>query len=166
MNPTIDLSFRYSAKDYVRAVRQHQGSRFRLTFDVAFAVVLATIGAILWAYPHLYWLGVACVALAAFFILILIAALTVIPHIVFRREPKFRDEYSMSFSSDGIHFRTAYIDSMLQWSLYSRAIIDDHSYLLYYSRRQFTIIPKRVFENAAQEQAFDQLLRQHISRIY
>jgi hypothetical protein len=95
----------------------------------------------------------------------LIAAFTIIPPLAFRREPKFRDDYSLTFSPEGIHFRTAHIDSQLQWSMYSRALIDAHSYMLYYGSRQFTIIPRRVFQSGEQQQAFEQLLSQHVSQI-
>jgi len=30
--------------------------------------------------------------------------------LIFRREPKFRDDYLLSFSPEGIHFRTAHIE--------------------------------------------------------
>ena len=49
--------------------------------------------------------------------------------------------------------------------MYSRALVDPHSYLLYYGSRQFTVIPRRVFQSADQQQAFEQLLTQHISKI-
>jgi len=49
--------------------------------------------------------------------------------------------------------------------MYSRALIDEHSYVLYYGSRQFTVIPKRVFQNAEQQQIFEQLLTQHVSKI-
>jgi hypothetical protein len=96
---------------------------------------------------------------------ILIAAFMIIPPLAFRREPKFRDEYSLAFSPEGIRFRTAHIDSQLQWSMYSRAVVDAHSYVLYYGSRQFTVIPKRVFQNAEQLLAFEELLGERISQI-
>jgi hypothetical protein len=99
------------------------------------------------------------------FALMLIAAFSVIPALAFRREPKFRDDYSLAFSAEGIHFRTAHIDSQLQWTMYSRALIDAHSYVLYYGSRQFTVVPKRVFQNTDQLQAFEQLLSERISNI-
>jgi hypothetical protein len=105
------------------------------------------------------------IVIAVVFSLLLAAAFTVIPRLAFRREPKFRDDYSLTFSVEGIHFRTAHIDSQLQWSMYSRALIDRHSYLLYYATRQFSVIPKRVFRCAEQQQAFEQLLTQRISQI-
>src|SRR6185369_5523609 len=102
---------------------------------------------------------------AVAFALMLIAAFVVIPPLVFRRERKFRDDYALTFSPEGIHFRTAHIDSQLQWSMYQRAQIDAHSYLLYYSTRQFTVIPTRVFESEQQRRTFEQLLIGHVPEI-
>ena len=165
MDSAVELSFRYLQSDYVKALRAHYASRLRLRVDVVVTLVLVGIGACLWRRPSLHWLGVACVTMAVVFVLLLIAAFTVIPALAFRREPKFRDEYSLTFSEEGVHFRTTHIDSQLQWSLYSRALVDAYSYLLYHGARQFTVIPKRVFESAEQQQAFEQLLTRHVSRI-
>jgi hypothetical protein len=110
-------------------------------------------------------MGLTCVVVAVVFGLLLVATFTVIPLVAFRREPKFRDGYSLTFSAEGIHFCTVHIDSQLQWNIYSRALVDTHSYILYYGTHQFTVIPKRVFQSAEQQQAFEQLLTQQISQI-
>jgi hypothetical protein len=165
MNTTINLSFRYAENDYVRALRAHFASQLRLRLDIFVIVVLMGIGVFLWRFPSLHWFAVAGIALAIVFALMLIAAFTVIPPLAFRREPKFRDDYSLAFTPEGIHFRTAHIDSQLQWSMYSRALIDAHSYVLYYGSRQFTVIPKRVFQSTDQRQAFEQMLTERISNI-
>ncbi len=157
MSSTIHLAFRYSEKDYVRALRAHYAARLRLPWDIAAIIGAAVLGVWLW-YSSLRWLGMILLAISAVFALMLIAAFFVIPPIVFRREPKFRDEYSLTFSPEGIHFRTAQIDSHLQWSMYSQALIGPHSFVLYYGNRSFTVIPRRVFENKDQENAFEQLL--------
>jgi len=165
VNSTINLSFRYAESDYVRALRAHYASHLRLRLDIVVTVVLLGTGAYLRRLPSLHWLGLACVVIAVAFALMLVAAFTVIPPLAFRREPKFRDDYSLAFSPEGIHFRTAHIDSQLQWSMYSRALVDTHSYILYYGSRQFTVIPKRVFQSVEQQQTFEQLLTQHVSQI-
>lgn len=162
---SVSLSFRYLESDYSRAYRAHCRTRLRLPLD-AVAVVLGTgVGIYLWRNPARHWLGVGCVALSSLLLLIIVSAFTVIPRLVFRRDPKFRDDYSLTFSHEGIHFRTASIDSRLQWILYSRALVDAHSYMLYYGSTQFTVIPKRVFHDAEQQQAFEHLLTQHVSQI-
>jgi hypothetical protein len=159
VNATVHLSFRYLERDYVRALRAHYASRLRLRLDVAVAIGVAGLGVYLWQSAATHWFGVACVSAAILFALMLVAAFTVIPPLAFRREPKYRDDYSLTFSPAGIHFRTAHIDSQLQWSVYSGALVDAHSYVLYYGSRQFTVIPKRVFESSEQQQAFEQLLQ-------
>jgi hypothetical protein len=165
VNPIIVLSFRYSENEYVRALRAHYASHLRLPLDIIAVVVMAVAGACFWRSPSLHWVGFACAAISIVFVLILIAVFTVIPMLAFRSEPKFRDEYSLTFSEQGIHFRTAHVDSQLQWSMYSRALVDSHSYLLYYGSRQFTVIPKRVFEGEEQQLVFEQMLTQHVPEI-
>jgi hypothetical protein len=105
------------------------------------------------------------VGASAVFGLILVAAFLVIPPLAFRHQPKFRDEYSLSFSPEGIRFQTAHIDSHLEWSMYSRVLVDAHSYLLYWGSRTFTIIPKRVFQSAEQRGAFEQLLVERVPKV-
>jgi hypothetical protein len=165
MDSTVNLSFRYLEIDYVRALRAHYASRLRLRIDIVVVITLAGIGACLWRSPGPHWLALGCVVVAALFALMLVAAFTVIPRFAFRREPKFRDNYSLTFSPEGIHFRTAHVDSQLRWSLYSRALVDAHSYVLYHAARRFTVIPKRIFRSAEEQQVFEQLLNAHISQI-
>jgi hypothetical protein len=165
MSETVSLLFRYAEGDYVRALRAHYSSRLRVRLDIVAAIVAALLGAYSWRSPDYHWLSVICVTASVVLLLILFGAFVVIPPLAFRSEAKFRDDYSLTFSTHGIHFRTAHIDSQLQWSMYSMALIDEHSYVLYYGSRQFTVIPKRVFQNAEQQQVFEQLLTQHVSKI-
>lgn len=111
------------------------------------------------------WFGLFFLAASSLLAFILLLAFVVIPPIAFRREPKFRDDCSFTFSADGIHVRTAHIDARLQWRLYSRALIDDHSFLLYHGSRDFTLIPRRVFQSVEQQQDFERLIAEKISQI-
>lgn len=165
MSEAVSLLFRYSESDYVRALRAHYSSRLRVQLDIVAAIAAALLGVYSWRSPDYHWLGVVCLVASVVLVLMLFAAFVVIPPLAFRSETKFRDNYSLTFSQDGIHFRTAHIDSQLQWSIYSRALIDERSYVLYYGSRQFTVIPKRVFQNAEQQQLFERLLTQHVSKI-
>ncbi|MGH9704284.1 MAG: YcxB family protein [Candidatus Acidiferrales bacterium] len=165
MSETVSISFRYAARDYVRALRAHYSSRLRVRSDIVAATVVALLGVYTWRSPQYHWLSIFCLVASFVLILMLFAAFVVIPPLAFHSGAKFRDDYSLTFSPDGIHFLTAHIDSHLQWNLYSRALIDEHSYLLYYGSRQFTVIPKRVFQNAEQQHLFEQLLTQHVFKI-
>jgi YcxB-like protein len=165
MDSVVHLSFRYSEIDYVRAMRAHYASRLRLKIDVIVVVAAGLLGVYLWQAPDSRGWGIGLVCLSAVFALILAAAFGVIPRLVFRGDPKFRDQYSLTFAPEGIHFRTDHIDSQLEWSIYSRALIDSRSFLLYYGVRAFTVIPKNVFETAEQLAAFEKLVSEKIPTV-
>jgi hypothetical protein len=165
MDSTIHISFRYSELDYARALRAHYASRLRLKLDVAVAVATALLGVYLWQSLDSRSWGIGLVCLSAVLVLMLVAAFGVIPKLVFRREPKLRDEYSLTFSPEGIHFRTAHINSELQWAMYSHGLVSPHSFILYYGTHSFSVIPKRVFENTEQLAAFEQLVLEKIPHI-
>jgi hypothetical protein len=165
MDPTVHLTFRYLESDTIKAMRVHYASHFHLRLSAALIVVLIAAGPYLWRSPGSQWFGAVSVTVAVLYGLMILYAFFVAPQLIFRREPKFRDEYSMAFSPEGIHFRTAHIDSQLQWSMYTKALIVTHSYLLYYGKYNFTLIPKRVFESVEQQEAFESLLKQHVPEI-
>jgi hypothetical protein len=146
-------------------MRSDYASRLRVRLDIFLALVLAAVRAYFWPSPSSHWFGVLAVAASAVFCVILVAAFLVIPPVAFHYQPKFRDEYSLTFSLEGIHFQTAHIDSHLEWSIYSQVLVDAHSYLLYWGSRTFTIIPKRVFQNTEQQGSFEQLLAGRIPKI-
>jgi len=161
---TVNLSFRYAEQDYVRAMRAHYASHLRLPLDIAVVVGVAALGAYeSWSGSHGF--GITLLGVSGVFALMLVAAFGIVPTIAFRSQLKFRDEYSLRFSPQGIHFRTAHIDSDLQWALYTGALIDAYSFILYYGSRQFTVIPKRVFQDVSQLQTFERLLKQNVSDV-
>lgn len=164
MDP-IALSFRYSKNDVVRAIRTHYSSVLRVKFDGVLAILLLGAGLYCVRVPDLRWFGIFGLLASTVLLLMLSAAFTVLPYLSFSWQPKYRDEYSLTFSSDGIHFRTVHVDSQLQWKLYSHALADAHSYLLYYGSKTFTIIPKRAFRDQEQQTKFDKLLSQNVPRI-
>src|SRR5437879_6919980 len=106
MSETINLSFRYSESDYVRALRAHYSSRLRVRFDIVAAIVGALVGAYSWRSPDYHWLSVICVAASWFLVLILLAAFVVISPLAFRSEEKLWEDYSIYFSHDVLHFST------------------------------------------------------------
>jgi hypothetical protein len=49
--------------------------------------------------------------------------------------------------------------------MYTSALVDAYSFILYYGTQQFTVIPKRVFQDASQRQTFERLLLQNVSKV-
>jgi hypothetical protein len=165
MDSTVHLSFRYSEQDYVRAMRAHLKSRLRLKIDIVVIVLAAAFGFYEWRSLDSAWWGISLVIVSVVFALILVVAFGIVPGMAFRGEPKFRDEYSLTFSGDGIHFQTAHINSHLEWSMYGRALIDAHSFVLYHGSRSFTVIPKRFFKIPEDLATFERLVSEKIPEI-
>jgi hypothetical protein len=165
MESEVRLKFRYSEKDYVRAVRSHYKSRLRLKLDAFVILFTLAVGIHFLRSPGSHLFGIGLIAMSCVLAAVLVAAFGVIPYVQFRTQKKLHDEYVLVFSCEGIHFRTADIDSRLEWSLYNEALIDPHSYLLYYGSRQFTVIPKSAFEDSQQLLAFNNLLEEKIAKI-
>lgn len=83
------------------------------------------------------------------------------PRRVFRKDSKFRDEYALTFSEDGIALKTHQIDSKLAWSLYKQVLENKSLYVLVYDapgRMVMTVVPKRVFRHAGEESEFRELV--------
>ncbi|HKW87319.1 MAG TPA: YcxB family protein [Candidatus Acidoferrales bacterium] len=165
MSATVSLTFRYQQGDYARAMRAHYVTRLWLWLDLPVIAVVGGLGLYLWRSAAMRGFGIFLVSIAIAFALVLIWAFFVMPIWIFRSQPKFMDEYQLTFSPAGIHFHTAHIDSELQWKMYTRALVDGKSYVLYYGSQTFTLVPKRVFESDEQRDAFEKLLTQNVKQI-
>jgi YcxB-like protein len=166
MSSVVNLTFRYLPGEYLRAVNAHQRLRMRLGPDSAFALILL-VGGVATVYfggAQYFWLGVIFSTIGLAYP-VLSAVILVLPRFTLAGNTKLRDEYRLTFSDNGIVFKTAAIDSRIAWSLYTHAIELREFYLLYYGRREFTVIPKRAFAGADDMQAFDGLLAGHVPKI-
>jgi hypothetical protein len=157
---SIRLSFQYEERDWVSAMSAHHGSP-RPAYDGIFILVLIVCGFYLWKNPRFGDYSMLLVTIAAIFAILRF----LLPRVVFRTTKRFHQPYELTFSADGIHFRTIGMDSHLQWSIYNRALITPNVCLLYYDKRQFTTVPQRVFKNEEERARFDKLITEKIPSI-
>jgi hypothetical protein len=87
----------------------------------------------------------------------------VTPRLHYKRNPKFREQYNLQFSDDGIWFRSKGLESRLDWGFYSKVWETPRFYFLIYGKDMFTLIPKRAFSSEEQEAAFRSMLKRKIS---
>ncbi len=160
MEEIISLRFKYTEEEYVAAMRLYMMS------SADFITRLAVCGLYAVAVIFLFtWLGFSVdtevillfILAACLPFLIAFLHLFVLPRQRFRSDPKFKDEYFLQFSEDGIQFKTAQIDALIQWSLYTKVLENDRFYLLIYGKNMISVIPKRAFSSAAQEAAFERI---------
>ena len=161
MAETVTIHFRYGEAEYVAAVRQYFDP-FRMKLSGAFGVLLLSFGVIT-GYaggdPYSTWLLslLGAAALAVFY-----RSYYVAPRRWYKLVSE-RGEYTLQYSDAGIVFRAKDIDSTLQWSLYSQVRETEGFYFLVYGNDAFSVVPRRAFTSAEQEQEFRALLRRHVA---
>lgn len=159
MEEIISLRFKYTEEECVSA------SRFYLLRSTDFLFQLVIISLVMAGVLFIQLFDVeSVITFSLIFVCVIwlflwLFALFVTPRQKFRSDPRYRDEYFLQFSEDGIQFKTSQIDALIQWSLYTKVLESDKFYLLCYGKNMVSVIPKRAFSSAAQEAAFDALLR-------
>ncbi len=163
---SVQLNFKYTEEEYVAAARLFLLRSKETLIRLIASYILTSFGLILLL--ALFDLGLSLWFPISLLLLVGIALfhgfLFDLPRRYFRGDPKFRDEYSLSFSDEAIRFKTRSIDASVAWSLYTGILENKNFYLLIYGKNiaSVSIIPKRVFRDSKQEAVFREMLRRHI----
>jgi hypothetical protein len=162
----ITVNFMNELKDHLEAQRMFYKESFLSKADKVVAVLLFVVGAYSVSAVGLRWWTVIWFPLAVMEWFNLLTLDRLRTRIWFRRNPKFREEYCLTFSRESIHFKTAAIDSTLQWSHYERVMESSMLFLLMYGKGLYTLIPKRCFHSDDELNAFRVLLKEKIPRCH
>jgi hypothetical protein len=158
MEDAIELRFRYSETEYVRAYRSYCLFKRRAAFFILLAGSLIVIGFYLLATGRDVVLIVSFFTTGAFLFGLSFTSSYLLPRQRFRTDPRFRGEYFLRFSDNGIEFHTNDIDSKVAWRIYKEAVETKDFYLLSDGASTLTVIPKRVFANSGEELQFRTML--------
>ncbi len=143
------MTFTYQAtqSDLIHAARTWEGQHWKAARYIVAAILIA-YGVFVLIGSGLWW--------GALFVLVgLLETFNLLPGsiiraiIEFRTNPKFREEYQLTFSTESLHFRTATIDSTLKWTMYTGFLETSKAFILVYGKRMYTIIPKRALDSDA-----------------
>jgi hypothetical protein len=160
----IHFAFRYQPGEYLSGIRANQFPRYRLLTDLGISLMILIVGMATLAWSQDFWLGVIFIALSLPLPALYLLSFLITP-VMMGESLKREQEYQLTLSDAGIHFQTESIDSRIAWSLYRRATRTARFYLLYYGRNQFTVIPRRVFKDDGEAQAFEELLRRQLPKV-
>jgi len=105
--------------------------------------------------------------ISTFFFLVLLCYRFLFPNFIMKKNPLLFDEFSLEFSDEGIHYKSAVVDSKISWAVFKSAIITKEQCLLFNKdkKAQFNLIPLRCFESNDQLLAFDSIIREKIKDI-
>lgn len=165
-NEAVQLSFRYSDEEYLAAIRFYFWHSKTLLgraivtyvmFSVALVLLPLAMGFSLPVWANLALVGIAGVALFRGYVVDR-------PRAYFQGDPKFRDDYYLTFTDAGIEFHTQNMSSMTAWNLYSGVVESDSFYILIYGKNihSLSIVPKRAFQSSNQDTTFRQILRRNV----
>jgi hypothetical protein len=162
----VQLNFSHDEKEFLAAMRFYVLHSKELlvrviVIEVLLALILLLLNVLL-DFTLPLWAVMAFIVLASvawmhgFFI--------DIPRARFRGDPKFRDEFSLTFTDSAIDFKTANMKSTIAWSFYTGVIENDSCYILIYGKNihSLTVLPKRAFRSSEDEAVFRRMLRRHI----
>ena len=161
------MSFRYAEEEYLAAIRFYFWRSKALLGRAIVIYALFSVGLVLLPLAigfHLpIWTNLALVAIAG--VALFHGYVVDRPRTYFRGDPKFRDEYHLTFTDAGIEFHTQNMSSMTAWNFYSGVVENDSFYFLIYGKNIHTlsIVPKRAFQSSNQETIFRQILRRNVA---
>ena len=158
----IKIEFQLTEAEYLAATRLYYFRSGKLLMRMIVFAVLALIAAGMTSFLTgvFVWPFLSCLVAWAFY-----NVLVQMPRRYFRGDGKFHGRQEMTFSDNGIFFKTAQVESKLAWDLYTRVIEGRDLYGLIYGKeiRMMTMVPKRAFRNRSEELQFRELVARHIS---
>ena len=165
-NQSVQLRFRHTEKEYLAAVRLYFWHTKELLARLIVSYVLLSAGVVMLQLV----IGV-FIPLWGTIALILLVGLgwfhgyvIDLPRAHFRGNPKFRDEYNLTFTDAGVAFKTHNASSNLAWSFYTGVLENDSFYILIYGKNihSLSILPRRAFPDSEQEATFREMLRRNV----
>ncbi|MCY2984675.1 MAG: YcxB family protein [Planctomycetota bacterium] len=155
----ISAAFTITRPEYVRAIRRYYKTKLHVKRDLVGGVIAIAGGVFLLNTIEnvtVAWLLIVSGVVLASLVLYAIFAL---PAMIYRSQPKLKDEYRLEFREEGIGFKTKNIDSNLEWSIYHSWLRDNEFYILYHGTRDVTVVPRRSFASGDEDRLKDLLVR-------
>ena len=155
----IEVRFQYTEKEYIQASRQYMFmSKLLKKSDIILPFVLLPLSVLyMFLADFNVWSIIICVC--AWLYLVVIGALYyLIPKVTYKQNAKFREEYYLAFSGEGIRFQTNTINSDLQWDVYKDMLENEEYFYLCQNKQMYSVIPKSAFQDESQVQQFKELV--------
>jgi hypothetical protein len=158
MSAPITLSFTHVENEYVAATRWFYARVYHTRFLLIISCIVLSLGLVLILLSSDFIFGSVALVVGLILFVFNFYAYFVMPSQYFRRNTKFREQYTLQFTEDGLRFHSRGVESKLAWDFYSKVLETPQFYLLCYDKDLFTLIPKRAFGGKEQEGAFRDLL--------
>ena len=160
---SVHVEVHHQLAEHVRAERLFRAhSKWALANKIV-AAVLLVLGIGLVTTAGIHWWSVIWFVLAPLEFFDVLSPAPLVARLRFNRSPKFRERNELTFSEQGIHFKTSSVDSRLDWSHYDGVLEDEQLFLLIYGQQMYSVIPKRCFGEPGDREVFKQLIEAKIT---
>lgn len=155
---TVCVSYLYEKDEYVRAVRFY----LRKSGVTPIWNIFVLIGIMALEGVMVYFMGVTPMVIV---LLVLTVAVLVMglylyflsPGFQYDRNPKFREYYTLRFSQEDIGVQSETAAGIMKWT-YTKLWISKTDYYLIQNQQNYTILPKRIFQDDAQCARFEAIV--------
>ena len=156
--PQVRLQINYSEKDLLHGYRLHFKRTLRLLLTILISILSMGLGVFYLSLDRGLQVGYLLLIMPIILIGVLLFVFTVFPRILYKRDNKYDDHYTIVFKENGIDFEKKGVPTHIDWPAYTKVYQDRNTYILYFGKNDFTIIPRRVFQSSEEETAFRRLL--------
>ena len=143
--------FAISRDEHVRAMPRHYKSKLQVKCDVIGGLLAVIAGLFLIRTMEVDVIAWLLIGAGGLLLATVGCSIFLVPHLIYRSQPKLKSEYRLEFDEDGIRFRTDDIDSRLKWSIYTSWLRDEEFYVLYHGARNLSVIPRRSLHGETDE---------------
>ncbi|MCM2258396.1 MAG: YcxB family protein [Vicinamibacteria bacterium] len=161
MNPeSITLTYQPLLSDVLHSARLAEGALWRTSSRVV-AALLAVAAVLMWYWGAPGWaLGFFLLSIAEWFNLLPLAV--AVAWLEFHRNPKYKQQYSITLRPQGLLFVTEAVRSEIGWNFYRRFWESDRAFVLSYGQGLPTVIPKSAIKGDADLGTVRALLAEHV----
>lgn len=154
----VNINFQYTEKEYVKAVRKYLLVTDTIKkLDMILAIIGVPCALVYFFLSAFNWFSILLLVCAVMFTGFVGLQYLYVPVMTFRKTPKFKEEYHLTFTAEGIWFETTTIHSELQWNTYTIFWESEDCYYLVQEKQIYTILPKRAFAGDAEKLAFERM---------
>jgi len=82
---------------------------------------------------------------------------------IYRKDPRFKEEFSMEASDAGVRMSSPTEDSQMKWATFIRALESDRIFMLFQAEWLFNVLPKHAFSPGDVDE-FRELLRRNVAK--
>ena len=160
MSEELTHKFTYTIDEYLNAMEiWYRRDRPRLYFIASmFCVVVLSA---FFTFP----LFQAILSTFLFIVVVFVAAFVIRPQLLkrnFRQSHTWQAEQEFSFDQNGMKMETEFSTTELKWQIFQKVWDTKIAYLLFFEKRRFLIIPKRIFRGVDEQMSFEALIRASI----